>query len=90
MVTEATFAVNDAVDAPEPTVTVAGTVTAVLLLVNATLRPVEGAAELSDAVHVVVPAPVNELVPHDNALIEGDSEAVGLLRLIEVVLVVVP
>ena len=90
MVTEATFAVNDVVDAPEATVTVAGTVTAVLLLVNATLRPVEGAAELRDAVHVVVPAPVNELVPHDNALIEADSGAVGLLRLIEVVLVVVP
>lgn len=90
MVTEDTFAVNDAAKAPDAKVTAAGTVTALLLLATDTLTPVEGAAELSDTVHVVVPAPVNELLPHDKALIEGASGDADPLRLIEVVFEVVP
>jgi hypothetical protein len=82
--------VNDAVDAPEATVTAAGTVTALLLLATVTLTPVEDAAELSDTVHVVVPAPVNELLPHDKALIEGANGDPDPLRLIEVVFEIVP
>lgn len=58
VLTDATLAVNDAVDAPEPTATLAGTVTALSLLANVMLTPPDGAAELSDTVHVVVPAPV--------------------------------
>jgi hypothetical protein len=93
VVTVAAFAVNEVVDVPEATVTVAGTVTALLLLATVTLTPVEGAAELSDTVHVVVPAPVNEVLPHERALIEGfdgGGAAVGAIKLIEVVLAIVP
>ncbi len=71
-------------------VTAAGTVTALLLLANVTLTPVEGAAELSDTVHVVVPAPVNEPLPHVRALTEGAEGEEGPLRLIEVVFLIVP
>ncbi len=71
VVTEATVAANDAVARPEATVTLAGTVTALSLLATATFTPPDGAAELSDTVHVVVPAPVKELLPQDNALIDG-------------------
>ena len=90
MVTDATFAVNDAVDAPEATVTAAGTVTALLLLATVTLMPFEGAAEVSDTVQVVDPEPVNELLPHEKELIEGVTAAAAPLRLIEVVFEVVP
>ena len=85
-VTEATFAVNDAVEAPDATVTLAGTVTALLLLPTVTPMPVDGAAELSDTVHVVVPAPVYEALPHENAVIEGKVGDVdtGGARLMEV------
>ncbi len=81
VLTEATFAVNDVVVAPEDTVMLVGTVTAPLLLVKVTLRAV-GAAELSETVHVVVVAPVKELPPHDSALIEsvrGDPEGLKLI-----------
>ena len=90
MVTEATVAVNDAVDAPEATVTAAGTVTARLLLATVTLRPVEGAAELSETLHVVVPAPVNELLPHEKALIVGANGDADPPRLMEVVFEIDP
>jgi hypothetical protein len=90
VVTEATFAVNDVVEAPEATVTPVGTVTALLLLATVTLTPVEGAAALSDTLHVVVPAPVKEVLPHEKALIEGADGDADPLRLIEVVLEVVP
>lgn len=49
---------NDAVEAPDAIVMLAGTATALLLLATDTPMPVEGATELSDTVHVVVPAPV--------------------------------
>jgi hypothetical protein len=73
VLTEATLAVNDVVDAPEGTVTLAGTVTALSLLDTLTPSPPDGAAELNDTVQAVEPAPVNELLPHENALIEGAS-----------------
>ena len=83
LVTEATFAVNDAVDRPEATATVAGTVTALLLLATLTLTPPDGAAELSDTVQGVVPAPVNELLPHERAFTVGVSGEPDPLRVIE-------
>jgi hypothetical protein len=75
VVTEATFAVNDAADAPEATDTLAGTVTAPLLLARVTLTPVDGADALNDTVHDVVPALVNVLLPQDNALTVGVTVA---------------
>jgi hypothetical protein len=63
--------VNDVLDVPDAIVTPAGTVTALLLLAAVTLMAVEGAAEVNDTVHVVVPAPVNALLLQENALIEG-------------------
>ena len=90
VLTEATFAVNDVVDVPEATVTLAGTVTALSLLATLTPRPPDGAAELSDTVHAVVAAPVKELLPHENALIEGANADAAPPRLIEVVFEVVP
>ena len=90
VLTEATFAVNDVVDAPEATVTLAGTVTALSLLATDTLRPPEGAAELSDKEHAVVPAPVKALLPHENALIEGADGDAEPLRLIDAVSDTVP
>lgn len=90
VLTEATFAVNDVVDAPEATVTLVGTVTVLSLLATLTPRPPDGAAELSDTVHAVVPPPVKELLPHENALIEGANGDADPLRLIDVVMEVVP
>ena len=86
LVTDETVAVNEAEDAPDATVTLAGTVTALLLLVRVTPVPPEGAAELKVAVHVVDPAPVNELVPQESALREdaGGGEDAEPLRLIDV------
>lgn len=89
VLTDLTFAVKDAEDAPAATTTLAGTATALLLLVTATLR-FDGAAALSDTVHDVVPAPVNELAPHENALIDGVMGAADPLRLIEAVFDAVP
>jgi hypothetical protein len=60
------------------------------LLVRVTIRPLEGAAEVSDTVHAVVPAPVNELLPQANALIDGVNPEDGPVRLIEVVFETVP
>lgn len=76
VLTEDTFAVNEAVDAREATVTLAGTFTAVLLLTNETLAPLEEAGELSDTVHVLVPELVNEVLPHENALSVGARDDV--------------
>lgn len=90
MLTEATVAVNVVVDVPEATVTLAGTVTALSLLATLTPRPPDGAAELSDTVHAVVAAPVKELLPHENALIEGANAAAAPPRLIDVVFEVIP
>ena len=68
VVTDDTLAVNEALDAPEATIMLPGTVTEVELLDRATLWPPDGAAELSETLHVVVPVPVNELLLHDSAL----------------------
>lgn len=76
VLTEATFAENDALDAPEGIVTLAGTVTELLLLATATLRPVEEVTELRDTVHDVVPAPVNERLLHDNVSTVGVAPGV--------------
>ena len=84
VVTEATFAVNDAVDAPDATTTLFGTAAALLFVVMVTLRPPDGAAELSPTVQAVVPAPVNELVPQEKALTVGDNGAPEPPRLIVV------
>jgi hypothetical protein len=74
VVTDATVAVNEAVDAPDATDTLAGTVTAPLLLETAMFTPLDGAAALKDAVHAVVPAPVNVLVAHRNELRVGEVD----------------
>ncbi|HEY2470617.1 MAG TPA: hypothetical protein VGI45_22675 [Terracidiphilus sp.] len=65
LLTEATITVNGAVLPPDAIDTLAGTVTAPLLLVTATFTPPAGAAELNDTVHAVDPAPVNELVAQE-------------------------
>ena len=56
-VTAATLAVNVAVLSPEPTLTLAGTVTLALLLDNATLAELEAAAA-KVAVQVEVPGAI--------------------------------
>ena len=58
VVTEVTVAVNPALVALAGTTTVAGTVTAVLLLLNPTLTPPLPAAELSVTVQLSLPEPV--------------------------------
>jgi hypothetical protein len=88
--TEAIFVVNEVDEAPEAIVTAVGTVTALLLLAALTLIPVDGAAELSETVHVVDPDPVKELLLHEKALIEACTPAPDPLRLMDVVLEVVP
>ena len=52
VLTELTVAVTVEEDAPDATVTLVGTATALLLLTSATLRPPEGATEFNDTVHV--------------------------------------
>jgi hypothetical protein len=86
VLTAATFAVKDVVDAPAATVTLAGTVTALSLLVTDRLKPPDGAAEFIDTVHAVVPAPVKVPLPHENALIEDANGEAGPLRLMDVAL----
>ena len=83
---------NDAEDAPDATVTLAGNFTALLLLVSVTPVPPDGAAELNVTVHVIDPAPMNELFPHENAFKDGVDcdEATVLLRLIDVDFEVAP
>ena len=71
VVTEETVAVKDTEDAPDGTVTLTGTATALLLLASVTRVPPDGAAELSVTVHVVNPCPINELLPHESALKDG-------------------
>ena len=71
VLTAATFAANEAADAPAATVTLPGTVTAVLLLRKVTPTPPAGAAELSETVQFVVPEPAKELPSQESALTEG-------------------
>ena len=82
VVTEETVAVNEAEDAPDATVMLAGTVTALLLLATVTTAPPLGAAELSVTVHGVDAAPVNELLPQENAFNVGATAVPVPLRLI--------
>ena len=58
MLTEDTVAVKPAVADPAATLTVAGTVTAVLLLVRPTMTPPLAAATFNVTVQLSVPAPV--------------------------------
>jgi hypothetical protein len=85
VLTDATFAVKDVLEAPEATVTLAGTVTAASLLATVTPSPADGAAELSETVHVVVLAPVKELAAHASALTEGANCDPDPLKVIVVV-----
>ncbi len=89
-VTEAIFAVKEVDEAPEAIVIPVGTVTALLLLAALTLMPVDGAAELSETVHVTDPDPVKELLLQEKELIEDATLDADPLRLIDVVLDVVP
>jgi hypothetical protein len=70
VVTAVAVAVNTALEAPDATVTEAGTVTALLLL--ATLTDVAlGAATVSVNVQASVPAPVSDALVHDTPLTPG-------------------
>ena len=71
--------------APDATKTLAGTFTALLLLVRATLTPPDGAVELKDTVHDVDPAPVNVPLLHEIPLTVGVAEVPVPLRLTFVV-----
>lgn len=71
VLTEATVAVNDALLAPDATMTVAGTVTAAALLDNVTLWPLDEAAPLNVTVHEVDPFPVKLLFEQAKALTVG-------------------
>ena len=67
-VTDDTLAVNPALLALAGIVTVAGTVTAALLLVTDTLKPPLPAGPLSVTVQASLPAPVIDALLQDNAL----------------------
>jgi hypothetical protein len=69
-VTGVALAVNAALDAPAATVTEAGTVTALLLLVTLT-EVALGAATVSVTVQASVAAPVSDELAHDTALTPG-------------------
>ena len=71
LLTAATFAVNEAVVEPAGTVAPAGTVTALLLLASATLKPPLGAEPDRLTVHGSANDPVIEVVVQDSALIVG-------------------
>jgi hypothetical protein len=73
VVTEVTVAVNPALVALAGTTTVAGTVTAVLLLLNPTLTPPLPAAELSVTVQLSLPAPVRDALVQDTELNVPDT-----------------
>jgi hypothetical protein len=94
VVTEDTVAVKVAVEAPEATDTLDGTVTAVSLLDRITPWPPVWAAELRETVQLVVPAPVKELFPQDRAervgVAVGDEVDASPFNLIEVVLATEP
>ena len=70
LLTAATLAVNEAEVEPEETVTADGTATALLLLASATLKAFF-AISFSDTLHVVFPAPANELFAQAIALSAG-------------------
>jgi hypothetical protein len=71
VLTEETLAVKLVLVAPDATVTVAGTITAELLLDRLTANPPFGAAPLSVTVQLSVPAPIIESLMQSNALNAG-------------------
>jgi len=71
VLTAETVAVKLAVVAPAATVTLAGTVTALLLLARLTVNPPVGAAALNVTVQLSVPAPVNDPLVQLRALTVG-------------------
>jgi hypothetical protein len=71
LVTDETVAEKLALLAPAATVTVAGTVTAELLLDRLTANPPLAATAFSVTVHVSVPAPRKDEVVHVNAVMVG-------------------
>ena len=71
LVTEETVAEKLALAEPAATVTEDGTVTAALLLERLTANPPLAAAAFNVNEHVSVPAPRNDEVVHEKALIEG-------------------
>ena len=71
VLTDATFAMKVAVDAPAGTATLPGTVTELLLLATDTLRPPVGAGPDRFTVHPSAREPVIELLVQDNALTVG-------------------
>jgi hypothetical protein len=88
VVTDVTVAVNPALVALAGTNTVAGTVTAVLLLLSPTLTPPLPAAELSVTVHVSFPAPVSDPLLQDSKLnVPGTAVPVPLSPITAVPLV---
>jgi hypothetical protein len=66
-----TLAVNPALVAPAATITVAGTATAVLLLVTLTLNPPAGAAAFRATVHVSFTIPLTAAELHESELKAG-------------------
>jgi hypothetical protein len=75
--TAATFAVNDAVAERAGTTALAGTATALLVLARVTVRALDEVA-LSDTVHAVFPAPVNDVFAQENDFTSGvPTAAVG-------------
>jgi hypothetical protein len=88
VVTDVTVAVKPVLVAFAGTTTVAGTVTAVLLLLNPTLTPPLPAAELSVTVHVSFPAPVSDALLQERELnVPGAAVPVPLSPTIAVPLV---
>lgn len=73
--TAVTTAANEADVAPEDTVTDAGTVTAVSLLVTCTLWPPVGAGALNVTVHASLPAPVMDALAQASLVTVGVSAA---------------
>jgi len=71
VLTDETVAVNVALLAPAATVSVAGTVTALLLLARLTVNPPVAAAAFRVTVQLSVPAPVNDPLAQLNALSTG-------------------
>jgi hypothetical protein len=79
VLTAATAAVKLALVALAATVTVAGTVTAALLLARLTLRPAIGAAAVSFTVQASDPAPVMAALPQETALTAGAASPTALM-----------
>ena len=85
VVTDDTVAVNPALLALAGTTTVAGTVTAPLLLVRPTLRPPLPAAAVSVTVQASLPDPVIDALLQDNALSAAGTAVPVPVRLITAV-----